>query len=57
MNTPLSLNAYKWKVDTSEELLDRISNAAARSKKREDQTEQHAIFAHELQSALRLTGF
>jgi hypothetical protein len=36
MNTPLSLNAYKWKVDTPEELLDRISNAAARSKKRED---------------------
>jgi hypothetical protein len=49
---------YKTKVDTPDEFLARILDAVARIKKREDQLKQHAIFAHELQSSLRLTvGF
>jgi hypothetical protein len=47
---------YKLKVDTRDELLARILRAAACIKKREDQLRRtHFIFAHELQSALRLT--
>ena len=41
------------KLDTQDELPARILQSAARTKKREDQ--QHAIFAHELQSALSVT--
>jgi hypothetical protein len=37
MNTSLILNGYKSKVETPEELLARILDAAARIKKREDQ--------------------
>jgi hypothetical protein len=37
MNTSLILNAYKSKVETPEELLARILDAAACIKKREDQ--------------------
>ena len=36
METSLILNAYKWKVGTPDELLDRILDAAARIKKREE---------------------
>jgi hypothetical protein len=43
----------KRKVDTLDALLARILDAAARTRKRDDQLEQHAIFAHELQNALR----
>jgi hypothetical protein len=47
---------YKTKVDTRDELLVRILDAAARLKKREDQMRRkQAIFAHELPSALSLT--
>jgi len=47
---------YKRKVDTRDELLAGLLDPAARIKKPAD--EQHAIFAHELQSAFRLTvGF
>jgi hypothetical protein len=50
---------YKRKVDTQDELLARILDAADRIKNVKIKlNEQHAIFAHELQSALRLTvGF
>ena len=42
-------------MDTQDELLARILDAASRIKKRED---QYAMFAHVLQSALKLTvGF
>jgi hypothetical protein len=46
-------------VDTRDELHGRVLYAAVRIKKREDNSyEQYAIFAHELQSALKLTvGF
>jgi hypothetical protein len=46
-------------VGTQEELLGRILDAAVHIKQREDQLrQQHAIFAHELHSALRLAvGF
>jgi hypothetical protein len=46
---------YERKVDTQHELLARNLDAAVRIKKREDRLKQDAIFAHELQSALRLT--
>jgi len=36
MKISLILNAYKWKVGTTDELLDRILDPAARIKKRED---------------------
>ena len=47
------------KFTKRDELLARIFDAAASIKQREDQLrQQHAIFAHELQSALRWTvGF
>jgi hypothetical protein len=45
---------YKTKVDTRDKFLARILDAFARIKTR-DQLKQHAIFAHELQSSLRLT--
>jgi hypothetical protein len=45
------------KVDTRDELLTRILDAAARIKKREDQLRQHAVFAHEFQSARLKMGF
>ena len=50
---------YKRKVDTQDELLARILDAADRIKNvKINWDEQHTIFAHELQSALRLTvGF
>jgi hypothetical protein len=50
---------YKRKVDTPEEFLARILVAAACINKCEDQPdEKHAIFAHDLRSALRLAvGF
>ena len=55
MNTSLSLNAYKWKVDTPDELLDRILNAAACIKKRQDKLRRTK---HDFKSAPRLTtGF
>jgi len=48
-------------VDTPDELLARILDAAARKKinvKINSEDEQHAIFAHKLQGSLRLTvGF
>ena len=49
----------KIKVDTQDELLARILDAAACIKKRENQLRRkNAILAHGLQSALRLTvGF
>jgi len=37
MDTSLILNGYKWKVETPDELLARILDAAACIKKREDQ--------------------
>ena len=37
MNTSLILNGYKWKVETTDELLTRILDAAACIRKREDQ--------------------
>jgi len=37
MDTSLILNGYKWKVETADELLARILDAAACIKKREDQ--------------------
>jgi hypothetical protein len=44
-------------MDTRDELLASISDAAASKKKPEDQlNEQHAVFTQELQSALRLTA-
>jgi hypothetical protein len=51
--------AYKRKVDTRDGLLARSLDAAACIKKREvNSDEHHAIFALELQSALRLAvGF
>ena len=49
-------DVYQRKVDTWDKLLARILDAAARKSKREDQLrQQHAIFAHELQTALMLT--
>jgi hypothetical protein len=51
---------YKRKVDTADELLTHILVAVARIQKREDKLRrtQHAIFAHELRSSLRLAvGF
>jgi hypothetical protein len=59
MNTSLILNSYKSKVKTPDELLARILDAAACIKKREYQLrKKNAIFAHELQSARKLTvGF
>jgi hypothetical protein len=46
---------YKWKVDTRDELLARILDAAVRIKKREDRLRRTTC---ELQSSLRLTvGF
>jgi hypothetical protein len=46
---------YKRKVDTPDELLARTLDAAVRIEKREDQTdEQHVIFAHALESVVRL---
>jgi hypothetical protein len=44
---------YRRKVDAWDELLDRIMDAVAHIKERQD--EQHAMFSHELQSALMLT--
>jgi hypothetical protein len=47
---------YKRKLDTRDELLAQILNAAATCmKKPVGQLKQHAIFAHELQNSLRLT--
>jgi hypothetical protein len=47
---------YKRKVDTRDELLAHILDAATtRIKKPVSQLKQHAIFAHELQNTLRLT--
>jgi uncharacterized protein YpuA (DUF1002 family) len=49
---------YKRKVDTRDELLTCILDAAARINVKITSGEQHAIFAHALQSALRLmVGF
>jgi hypothetical protein len=49
---------YKRKVDTGYELLAHFCHAAARIKKRENQLKEQAIFAHGVQTALRLTvGF
>ena len=50
---------YKTNVDTPDELFARILDAAACIKNAKiNSEEQHAIFAHEFQSALRLTvGF
>jgi len=51
---------YKRTVDTPDELLARILDAATCGKKnvKINSDEQHAIFVHELQSALRFTvGF
>jgi hypothetical protein len=56
----LGLNGEKslqGKVDTRDVLLDRILDAAARIKKREDQLKQHAVFAHEFLSARLKMGF
>jgi hypothetical protein len=55
----MNSEVYKRKLDTPDELLPRILDATVRIKKGEDQLRQpHAIFAHELQSTLRLTvGF
>jgi hypothetical protein len=47
---------YKTKVETRDEALARILDATAHKNKCEDQLrQQHAIFAHELQTALHLT--
>jgi hypothetical protein len=47
---------YKRRVDTRGELLARILDAATRIKESEDQLRRSiAVFAHELQNALRLT--
>ena len=43
------------KVYSRHELLPRSLDAAACREKREHQLKQHTIFAHELQTALRLT--
>jgi hypothetical protein len=52
---------YRRKVDTWDELLDRIVDATARIKERQDELRratQHAMFSHELKSALMLmAGF
>jgi len=37
MDTSLILNGHKWKLDTPDELLDRILDVAVCIKKREDQ--------------------
>jgi len=53
-------DVYEREMDTADELLARILDAAARINKHEDQLRQNknAIVAHELQSALRLAvGF
>jgi hypothetical protein len=48
--------SYKRELDTREKSFARITDAAARMKKREDQLRRkYAMFAHELQSALRFT--
>jgi hypothetical protein len=52
----LKSKAYKRELDTRDKLFARITDAAARMKKREDQLRRkYAMFAHELQSALRFT--
>jgi hypothetical protein len=59
--TPLDFYLWAWmksevyriKVDTRKELLNSIMDAIARIKELSD--EQHAMFSHELQSALMLT--
>jgi len=50
---------YKRKVDTSDEMLARVLDDAARKKNvKYNSDEQHAIFAHQLQNALTLkVGF
>jgi hypothetical protein len=51
---------HKRKVDTRDELHTRILDSAAHTKKGEDQLreKQNAVFAYDLQSALKLTvGF
>jgi hypothetical protein len=55
----LKIEVYKRKDDRRDKLLARILDAAGGIKKREDQLRRkHAVLAHELQSALRLTvGF
>jgi hypothetical protein len=51
--TPLDEESLQKKGAHNDELLARTLDAAACMKEREDQ--QHAIFAHKLQSALMLT--
>jgi hypothetical protein len=47
---------HRRKVDTWDELLDRIMDAIARIKEvKMNSDEQHAMFSHEFQSALMLT--
>jgi hypothetical protein len=55
----LKSEVYERKVDTPDELLDRILDAAACIKNiMFNSTENHAIYTHELQSALKFTvGF
>jgi hypothetical protein len=49
---------YKRKVDTRDELLARILDAATRIKAKINSDEKQAIFVHELKSVLRMTvGF
>jgi hypothetical protein len=53
----LNSEVYERKFDKPDELLDRILDAAACIKNMKiNSDEKHAIFAHELQSALKLTN-
>jgi hypothetical protein len=53
----MNSEVYKWKLDTHHELLLRILSAVSPALRnlKINSDEQHAIFAQELQSALRLT--
>jgi hypothetical protein len=51
----MKIEVYRRQTDTPDDFFfARISDAAARTEKRENQLRQQAIFVHEMQSALRL---
>ena len=50
----MRIEIYRRQTDTQDDFFARISDAAARIKKRENQLTQQEIFAHETQSALKL---
>ena len=47
---------YKRNLDTRDEFLARILDAAVRIKQGEDQLEQRAIFAHEFAKCFEVSG-